>query len=178
MASVCDITAGRKLECTDNVGGIKAFYVANYTADLRTNATFTAGEITALATPVPVFKYELKSASNLSEETAKSVENGTTFTTQTLTAILQKQDSALLNELKLMSHGRPQIIVEDYNGNFLLMGLDHGCGVSYSGTTGSSMGELNGYTLTAVATETEPASFIDPTLIDNIAGFTVTEGTN
>jgi len=79
-------------------------------------------------------------------------------------------------ELKLLAAGRPQIIVEDYNGNFRLAGAEHGCEVSVGTASGAAMGDLNGYNITFTGTEKAPADFIDATLIDNVAGFTVTEG--
>jgi hypothetical protein len=78
-------------------------------------------------------------------------------------------------ELKLMAYGRPNVIVEDNNGNFFLAGLENGCDVT-GGTivTGGAMGDLSGYTLTLTGQEKVPANFIGDTLAD--AGFTVVVG--
>ena len=93
-----------------------------------------------------------------------SRENGTTFVEQTLTAVLKKQDIATHKQIKLLSHGRPRVVVEDYNGNFFLMGLEHGAEVTTTAiTTGTAMGDLSGYTITMVANEKIPANFIDCT---------------
>jgi hypothetical protein len=60
-----------------------------------------------------------------------------------------------------MAYGRPHVAVEDYNGNFMMVGLEHGADVS-GGTvvTGAAMGDLSGYTLTLTGMETKPAVFM------------------
>jgi len=64
--------------------------------------------------------------------------------------------------LKLIAHARPHVIVEDYNGNFFILGLEHGAEVTGGSiTTGAAMGDLSGYSLTIVAQETAPPYFVD-----------------
>ena len=67
--------------------------------------------------------------------------------------------------IKLLSFGRPHVIIEDNNGNLLLAGLEHGADVT-GGTvvTGGAMGDMSGYTLTLSAMEKIPANFLDDTL--------------
>ena len=52
-------------------------------------------------------------------------------------------------------------MVEDYNGNFFLVGREHGADVT-GGTivTGAAMGDLSGYTLTFSGMERLPANAI------------------
>ena len=58
--------------------------------------------------------------------------------------------------------GRPHVVVEDYNGNCMMMGLAHGADVSGGSiVTGAAMGDLSGYTLTFTAQEVSPANFMD-----------------
>ena len=56
--------------------------------------------------------------------------------------------------------------IEDYNGNFFLVGLENGGDVN-GGTivTGAAMGDLTGYTLTVNAQETAPPYFVTPAVI-------------
>ena len=60
----------------------------------------------------------------------------------------------------MLAHGRPQVVVVDYNDNAFLLGKEHGCEVT-GGTmaTGAAMGDLSGFTLTIVAQETSPPFF-------------------
>jgi len=174
----CDLTAGRLEPCKDSNGGLRAIYFINFDATLFDNFTFVAEEITALTAPVTCFKYELRGANNsFDEANENSRDNGTSFWTGTGTFVLKKQDLVTQKEVRLLSFGRPHIIVEDYNGNFRLAGIKNGCECAVSTASGAAMGDLNGYNIVATSQEADMASFIDATLMDNVAGFVVTEGT-
>lgn len=190
----CDIAKGRKEPCKDVVGGIKNLYFVNYgdlgtvtitddaTGEEITNITGDSGDLTC-------YKYEVKGNSSLEQTVNSSRENGTTFYEQTLNLTLKKLSKLDNKELKLMAYGRPHVVVEDYNGNFMMVGLEHGADVS-GGTvvTGAAMGDLSGYTLTLTAMETKPAVFMAHTSGQEVfnstdfAGLTgtitITEGTN
>ena len=182
----CDLTLGRKEPCKDVVGGIKNIYFVDFgdlgtvtlTDDEITNITGDSGDLTC-------FKYEVKGNSSLEQTVNASRENGTTFYEQTLNLTLKKLSKEDNKELKLLAYGRPHVVVEDYNGNFMMVGLEHGADVS-GGTivTGAAMGDLSGYTLTLTGMETKPANFVSsPTAADPYAGMssatvTVTVGTN
>lgn len=179
----CDLTKGRKEPCKDVVGGLRAVYFTDF-GDLGT-VTKTNDEITDLSGTFIAFKYELKGANSFEQSITASTENGTAFFEQTLSLTLRKLSKEDHKEIKLLTYGRPHVAVEDYNGNVFVMGLEHGAEVT-GGTiaTGTSMGDLSGYTLTLTAMEREPANFVDsPTLADPYAGMgsataTITPGTN
>jgi hypothetical protein len=163
----CDISAGRTEPCKTAVGGLKNLYFCNYEQiDGYTFDATNTDVVDGFGTQGTIvgYKYELKGANNLEQTLNSSRENGTTFVEQTLTAVLKKQDIATHKQIKLLSHGRPRVVVEDYNGNFFLMGLEHGADVTTVAiTTGTAMGDLSGYTITMVANEKIPANFIDCT---------------
>ena len=169
----CDLTLGRKEPCKDVVGGIKNVYFVDF-GDLGT-VTLTDDEITNLtgnSGALTCFKYELKGNSSLEQTVNASRENGTVFYEQTLNLTLKKLSKADNKELKLLAYGRPHVAVEDYNGNVMVVGLEHGADVS-GGTivTGAAMGDLSGYTLTLTGMETKPANFLaSPTSTDPYAG--------
>lgn len=179
----CDLTKGRKEPCKDVVGGLKAVYFTDF-GDYGT-VTETDDEITNMTGTFVAFKYELKGNSSFEQTITSSRENGTTFFEQTLNLTLKKLSKEDNKELKLLAYGRPHVAVEDYNGNVFVMGLQHGADVT-GGTvsTGASMADLSGYTLTLSAQELKPANFVaGPTAADPFAGMigaivTVTEGTN
>ena len=80
------------------------------------------------------------------------------------------QDKATQEELKLIAHARPHVAIEDYNGNFFLLGLEHGAEVTGGSiTSGAAMGDLSGYSLTIVAQETAPPYFVTSTVITDDA---------
>lgn len=161
----CDITAGRAEVCKDSVGGLKNVYFTNY--DEITGYTYDVTNTDVIATvtgaaTINAFKYELKGANVFDQTVTSSRDNGTTYTEQNLTVVLKKQDIATHKELKLLSYGRPRAIVEDYNGNFFLLGLEHGVELETMAIgSGTVMADLNGYTLTLKGMEKIPANFID-----------------
>ena len=163
----CDLSLGRIEPCKDAVGGLKALYLINY-ADI-TSYTYdvTPGLEDLIATivggaTINAYKYELKGTNTFDQNITSSRENGTTYVEQNLSVILKKQDIATHNEIKLLSYGRPRVVVEDYNGSFFLMGLEHGAEVqTVAITSGAAMADLCGYTLTFQAMEKIPANFID-----------------
>lgn len=179
----CDISLGRLEPCKDSVGGLKAIYFINF-GDItglgysvtNTDEIDDLGDLTA-------YKYDLKGANSLEETITSSRENGTTFWEQALSIVLKKKDVQTNKEVKLLSYGRPHIVVSDYNGNAVLVGLEHGADVTGGSiVTGAAMGDLNGYNLTFSGQERVPANFLEgATLDDPFAGLggtvTVVEGT-
>ena len=160
----CSLTTGRKVPCKSAVGGIKNIFFADF--GTLGSSTIVAGEITAITGTPDFFKFEVKGASSLETAINSSRENGTTFYESTLTMALTFQDKATQEELKLIAHARPHVAIEDYNGNYFVVGLEHGAEVT-GGTisTGAAMGDLSGYNLTIVAQETAPPYFITSNII-------------
>ena len=160
----CLLTSGRALPCKSSVGGLKAVYFADYGTLGAT--TIASGEITALAGTPDFFKFDIKGNSSLETTINSSRENGTTFYTQTLNLTLPVLDKATQEEIKLLATARPHVAIEDYNGNFFMVGLEHGAEVT-GGTivSGAAMGDLSGFTLTLEGQETDPAFFVTSTVI-------------
>jgi len=167
----CTLTTGRSLPCRDSVGGLKAVYFADY--DTLGTLTVTSGNVDSISGTPTLFQFDLKGNSSLEQTINASTENGTVFYEQTLNLTLTKLDLATQEELKLIAHARPHVFVEDYNGNYLLVGAVHGAEVS-GGTivTGAAMGDLSGFTLTLTAQETIPAYFVTATVVTGAASAT------
>ena len=125
----CDLSLGRKEPCKDVVGGIKNVYFADF-GDFSTIVYETgSGDedvIDTLGTGLTILKYEIKGNSSFEQNITSSRENGTTFFEQTLNLTLHKLTKEDNKELKLMAYGRPHVIVEDYNKNLFVMGLENG----------------------------------------------------
>jgi hypothetical protein len=167
----CSLTTGRKVPCKSAVGGIKAVYFADY--GTLGAATIVSGEITALAGTPVWYQFDVKGNTSLETAINSSRENGTTFYESTLTLALTFQDKATQEELKLIAHARPHVAVEDYNGNFFLVGLEHGAEVNGGSiSSGAAMGDLSGYNLTIVGQETAPPYFVLSTVITDDASVT------
>jgi len=160
----CLLTSGRALPCKSSVGGLKAVYFADY-GTLGTT-TIASGEITAISGTPDFFKFDIKGNSSLETTINSSRENGTTFYTQTLNLTLPVLDKATQEQIKLLATARPHVAIEDYNGNFFLVGLEHGAEVNGGSiVSGSGMSELSGFTLTLEGQETDPAFFVTSTVI-------------
>jgi hypothetical protein len=173
----CDLALGRIEPCKDSVGGLKNLYFVNY-GDLGTityDVTNTDVIDSVAGTP-DAYKYEIKGASSFTQNIQSSRDTGTTAFEQVVEVTLKKLTIADHKELKILAFGRPHVIVEDYNGNFFLAGLEHGAEVT-GGTivTGTAMSDLSGYTLTLTGMERTPANFLGDTLA--AVGFTVISGT-
>ena len=172
----CDLALGRIEPCKDSVGGLKNLYFVNY-GDLGaiTYDVTNTDVIDAVAGTPDAYKYEIKGASSFTQNIQSSRDTGTTAFEQVVEVTLKKLTIADHKELKILAFGRPHVIVEDYNGNFFLAGLEHGAEVT-GGTivTGTAMSDLSGYTLTLTGMERTPANFLGDTP-ENV-GFTIVAG--
>jgi hypothetical protein len=172
----CDISKGRLEACKEFVGGIKNLYIANYSsamfagmadsASVAPTAAAFNGQVDTLTAGVNVFQFEVRGDNNTYEETNEnSRDNGTSFWTQSGSFVIKSQNAETMMQLKLLSYGRPHIIIEDYNGKFRMAGAQNGVEVSVNTSTGGAMGDLNGYTISFEGKETLPALFILSTLV-------------
>mgnify|MGYP003629862623 FL=1 len=172
----CDLSLGRIEPCKDSVGGLNAIYFVNF-GDLGaiTYDVTDTDVIDAIAGTPSAYKYDIKGSSTFTQNIQSDRATGTTAFEQVLEVTLKKLSAADHKELKLLAYGRPHVIVEDYNGNYFLAGLQHGCDVT-GGTivTGGAMNELSGYTLTLTGMEKVPANFLGDT--PTAVGFTVVSG--
>ena len=167
----CTLTTGRKVPCKSAVGGLKTVYFADY--GTLGAATISGGEVTALAGSPALFQFDIKGNSSLETAINSSRENGTTFYETTLNLTLTFLEKATQEELKLIAHARPHVFVEDYNSNYLVIGLEHGAEVTGGSiVSGAAMGDLSGFTLTLVAQETAPPYFITGTVVTGDASAT------
>ena len=170
----CDLANGRLEVCKDSLGGIDAVYFINYgDFNPETDVAYVAGTdtIDTVGNVSSLYKYELKGTNSFEQVVNSSRENGTTFVEQTLTMTLKKQDATTHKSVKLLAYGRPHIVVRNRNNQFFLMGLEHGSELTTANVSnGTAMGDLNGYTLTFVATETLLANLLDCTNEAGLAG--------
>jgi hypothetical protein len=179
----CNLSAGRNEVCKESIGGIQGVYFINYTTGSFTKDA--NGLVTALPASSSLYFYQLKGTSAYTETVNSSRENGTTFFNQEVVLNLKKLTNEMTTQLKLMSYGRPQILVWTNNGDTLLVGEKLGADVT-AGTiqTGAGLGDLYGYSVTLTGMEQLPAAFISgsststaiPTSVLN--GGTIVYGTN
>ena len=169
----CAITKGRGVGCKTAFAGIKNIYIIDYSTVVATLPT-SAGTVTLPTDDTAeFFKFEVKGGqTSLETSVTSSRENGTTFYESTLNITFQLLDVATQEEIKLLNRGRAQYVVELYpNGagttKYLLVGKDNGAEIT-GGTivSGAAAGDLQGFTLTAVATEVNPPFFCTVPAVD------------
>ena len=181
----CNLSKGRAVNCKDNQGGISRIWITDFDS-LGTMTLGSNDEITDATGTATLFQYDLKGSANTMETTATtSRDNGSAFFSTTLSVTLPKLTKEDMKELKLLAYGRPQIIVEDRNSNFLLLGKEHGCELTNATiSTGGAMGDMNGYVMEFQSEEVLPPNFCDGATSSNpTAGWsncteTITVGTN
>jgi hypothetical protein len=173
---MCEITTGRLEVCTDVVGGLDAIYFINYgDYSFPADVTYvsTTDTIDSIANVTSLYKYQLKGTNTFDQVITTSRENGTSFVEQTLSVVLKKQDAATHKTVKLLSYGRPNIVVKTRNNQFFLAGLEHGMELTTANVSnGTAMGDLVGYTLTFVGTEKILANLLDATTEAGLIGST------
>jgi len=177
----CDLTAGFALDCKEGVGGIKAIYLQQL-ASFKTGVTVdpSTEEISTLP-EIDIFQFITpKHTSVFTEEVTSSVENGTIFYTQTVTASFFKLSAARRKQLEIIGKNRLVVFVLDNNNNIWMVGKVDGAEVTAaSTTTGTAKGDLNGYTITFTAEEAHKAyrleSFTNEPF-DNFPDINVVEG--
>lgn len=177
---MCEITTGRLEVCKDVVGGIDAIYFINYgDYTFPTDVAYVTGTdtIDTIANVTSLYKYQLKGTNTFDQVITSSRENGTSFVEQTLSVVLKKQDAATHKTVKLLSYGRPPVVIKTRNNQFFLAGLEHGMELTTANVSnGTAMGDLVGYTLTFVGTEKLLANLLDCTGETGATGLAGTAG--
>jgi hypothetical protein len=162
----CAITKGRGIGCKSAYAGIKNVYILDYSAAIAALSP-SSGTVTLPSDgSAEFFKFEVKGGqTSLETSVTSSRENGTTFYESTLNITFQNLDVATQEEIKLLNRGRAHYVVELYpdgtgTTKYLLVGKDNGAEVT-GGTivTGAAAGDLQGFTLTATASEVNPPFF-------------------
>lgn len=161
---ICDITKGRDKVCKDGLGGNSVLYLFNYLPDAF---TVTGSEVTAISPSLTqVFSFELEGDGNTLVENMPSDRNtGTTVNTQTLTVQLKKIDAETSANLNLLAYGYPMGVVKDRNGVYHCIGLDDGIDFTIEQATGGAKTDMNGYTLTGVATTASLSPKLSSTIV-------------
>jgi len=165
--SCSQLAKGRALPCTSSSGGIKHIWFTEYGTLGDLTISGTTGEVTAISGTPTLNRYDVEGANGLEQAVTSSVENGSIFYDQTLTVTLKKLDVDSQFELTNLLKSRVHIFIEDYNGNYFLIG--HTNGALNSGgsiTTGQALGDLSGFSaLTFNAQETIPAPFVTSSVV-------------
>ena len=143
--------------CDNNVGGLIKFYIAP--TEFVTGVTATTGTVTSIAmsgaSKFVEFEFNKNSAS-YTDEAAISLENGSTYYTETITLKLPRREVAKRNAIALIAAGqRPlKIIVKDQNGLYWYAGYQNSVNLSaLAGGSGAAKADGSSYDLTFLGEE-------------------------
>ena len=168
------LTTGRQLDCKDYIGGIRTVMfqaVADYTPTYSSNVLASISADT-------VYRYDLSNGTGNFTETIQSApENGTIFYEGAVNIKLHKLSAADRNEIKLLVQNRLVIYILDNNNNQWVIGETNGAELTAgTASTGTALGDLNGYDLTFSSQEADPmrnAGTNTSNPFDNITNLTV-----
>lgn len=152
----CNALIGITYSCLSNTGGVKSVEIGNF--DSLTSYTLNSdGSISAatFSTPPVGFQFN-KNTSSFTEEATISIENGTTFYSQTVNLVIPRREASKRAKILLLADGQPNLflIVKDQNDLKWFIGLENGANLTaLVDQTGVAKTDANGYTLTFLAEE-------------------------
>lgn len=163
----CALTQGYTLACSDNMGGVKEFYIIEH-ANI-TSFTQAAGEVTALVkeSGKQFYKYEQEqNVAEVDEAIEVNQENGTRFANSTIKLVINKRQVSVRNEIMLLAKNKVVIVEVDRNGTAWIHGLEFGLRLGASNAkSGRAGGDRNGYELSFAGQEREMAYELDATVL-------------
>jgi hypothetical protein len=163
----CALTQGYNLDCRDSIGGVKEVYFM----ELGNMSSYTeaSGVVTAItkASGKKFYKYNLVKQTAMFEDTLTvSEENGTVYSEQKLSIILNKLQANTRNELQLLAQNLLVCVVADRNGKYFILGLTNGLVISTAkAESGTKMGDRNGYTIEFAGAEPSLAQEVSSGII-------------
>lgn len=168
----CDLTSGRVRACKEFVGGVASVYFLKTFLDNAFTINPTTNEITAINPLVTVaYEYEIDGDThNLAQNHVSNKDNGTLVNTQTLTFMLKGMDATTSVQINSIIKNKNIVVVKDRNGKYVALGLDDGMDFNADAVTGSAKADMNGYTLTGVATTKLQAPFFDSATLTAFLG--------
>ncbi|CAB4153558.1 hypothetical protein UFOVP636_8 [uncultured Caudovirales phage] len=165
---MCTLTTGFGLDCKTSSGGLKKVYLQSKG---DSEFTFLDGEVTAIPDSGDWYEYDLQpQTANFDEPLTFNRDNSTIFYTQTITMKLHRLSSAKRNELIQVAQARIWAIVVDANDNYLLCGFENGLDLSTrTASTGTALGDFNGYDLALTHEAPNPAYHLTAPAIADIS---------
>jgi hypothetical protein len=163
---MCTLTTGFGLDCKTSNGGLKKVFIQ---AKDESEFTIVSGEVTAIDSGV-WYQYDLQPQTASFEETLTfNRDNSTIFYSQTIAMKLHRLSTAKRNELIEVAQARIWAIVVDANDNYILCGLENGLDLSTrTGSTGTALGDFNGYDLALTHETPNPSYHLNATAIEDI----------
>ena len=168
----CEMTAGYSKPCRDEKGGIKSVYFIQL-EHISSMTVSASKEVTAIVLTAPsggtarAWRYKLEmNLSSFTDTLTGSRDNGTLFSAQQLTMILNDNRQATRNQLMLLAQNDLVAIVELANGDFEMLGAYNGLTLTTDErASGVIKSDRSGHTITMDGQEDELAFKVDSTII-------------
>lgn len=164
----CLISEGRQLSgCQkNNVGGIKAVFIANHTEVTGTtieDGTIYTGSTEEMIVDITMasgkkfWKFDtVKETSSFTQTVSANIQNGTLSFVPTVSLIFNKLDASARNIIQMLAVSLVDIIVLDSNDKLWYMGRVNGMDLTAAEMgSGVAQGDRNGSTLTFTGAEPE-----------------------
>lgn len=169
MAYCNQTLAGITLDCTNNMGGIKTVYIANFgdVAGIEKNDEGTKISGLTMASGATFKPYQFrKGTSNMTSTLTADETNGLNYVTTEVSLVFTRMDTPKRVELSALSMGQLAVIVLDSNGIYWYVTPDDYAAASAGGAeTGTAKGDRNAFTLTLSAENTTYPIEIDETAV-------------
>lgn len=153
----CDVGAG---------GTIEAWIIELGNISSLTESSGTITTITKVAGKIFRRYQQTQEVANFQEDIVGNIQNGTLYYDQKGTLVINKQQVAVRNEILLLAKNPLVIVIRDKNETYRLYGRTQGM-LLLTGTasTGTALGDRNGYQLNFQGKEAELAPFVSAAAI-------------
>ena len=165
----CKLTNGIKLKDCDSPGGVAEAYFINI-EDIDT-LTITEYQVSAMTLKNYGAAFNLKfeaQTSNFSSNAVGSVENSSAAYEQSCEIKINKMDNNVLEQIDALTKGRHVVIAKKNDGSYEM--YFHECGAKFvvNYTTGTSLEDASGITITATHRQVSNMVLVSDTVITGL----------
>lgn len=165
----CKLTNGIKLKECDSPGGVAEAYFINI-EDIDT-LTITEYQVSAMTLKDYGAAFNLKfeaQTSNFSSNAVGSVENSSAAYEQSCEIKINKMDNNVLEQIDALTKGRHVVIAKKNDGSYEM--YFHECGAKFvvNYTTGTSLEDASGITITATHRQVSNMVLVSDTVITGL----------
>jgi len=156
---ICKLTNGISLKDCDTPGGVsESYFISIEDVDTMTVTDFQVSELTLKSTAT-AYKIAFEpQTSNFASNAVGSVENSSAAFEQTCEIKINKIDNNVLEQIDALTKGRHMVIVKKADSTYELYFHEGGAKFVANYTTGTTLEDASGVTLTA--THRQPSNML------------------
>ena len=134
--------------CTNNLGGIKNIWLANYKENAAT-VEAEANEVSDFAEGVTWYKYPIRKGTASMTSTYNTSTDGASYVSTELSIVFTRMETQKRVAMTSFALAEAMAVVEDSNGKYWFLGKDAPITLTAGGgETGTAKGDRNAYTAT------------------------------